>query len=83
VAERPKLWVCYRSLSGIVGSNPATGMDICLSVVYCQVEDTETSCSLVRRSPNECSVSECEREALPHMGLLRHEVSEEGVAACF
>ena len=73
-AERPKAWVCCRSLAGIVGSN----MDICLSVVYCQVEDTAKSWSLVRRNPNECSVSECDREALTHMGLLRHEVSEEG-----
>ena len=29
VAARYKVWVCGRSLSGIVGSNPAGGMDVC------------------------------------------------------
>jgi len=43
VAERPKTWVCCRSLAAIVGSNPTTGMDTCLSVVYCETEDTATS----------------------------------------
>jgi len=26
---RSKAWVCARSLAGIVGSNPAGGMDVC------------------------------------------------------
>jgi hypothetical protein len=30
VAVRSKEWVCGRSLTGIVGSNPAWGMDVCL-----------------------------------------------------
>jgi hypothetical protein len=30
VAARSKAWVCGRSLTGIVGSNPAEGMDVCL-----------------------------------------------------
>jgi hypothetical protein len=30
VAARFKAWVCGRSLAGIVGSNPAGGMDVCL-----------------------------------------------------
>jgi hypothetical protein len=30
VAVRSKAWVCGRSLTGIVGSNPAKGMDVCL-----------------------------------------------------
>jgi hypothetical protein len=30
VAARSKVWVCGRSLTGIVGANPAGGMDICL-----------------------------------------------------
>jgi len=30
VAERSKAWVCGRSLAGIVGSNTAGGMDVCL-----------------------------------------------------
>jgi hypothetical protein len=29
-AARSKAWVCGRSLVGIVGSNPAGGMDVCL-----------------------------------------------------
>jgi hypothetical protein len=34
-----------------------------VSVVCCQVEDSETSWSLVQRSPTECGVSEYDREA--------------------
>jgi hypothetical protein len=30
VAVRSKAWVCGRSLTGNVASNPAVGMDICL-----------------------------------------------------
>jgi hypothetical protein len=30
VAARSQTWVCGRSLAGIVGSNPAGGMDVCL-----------------------------------------------------
>ena len=30
VAARSKAWVCSRSLDGIVGSNPAGGIDVCL-----------------------------------------------------
>jgi hypothetical protein len=33
VALRSKVWVCGRSLIGIVGSNPARGMDVCLLLV--------------------------------------------------
>jgi len=33
VAARSKAWVCGRSLAGIVGSNPAGSMDICLLCV--------------------------------------------------
>ena len=28
MAARSKAWVCYRSLAGIVGSNPAGGMNV-------------------------------------------------------
>jgi hypothetical protein len=37
VAARPKAWVCGRSLTRIVGSNPAGGMDVCLLWVLCVV----------------------------------------------
>jgi hypothetical protein len=30
LAARSKAWVCGRSLAGIVGSNPAGRMDVCL-----------------------------------------------------
>ena len=66
VAARSKAWVCGRSLVGIVGSNPAGGMDVCLlwvGVVCCQVEVSASRLSLVQRSPTECGVSECDREA--------------------
>ena len=57
VAARSKLWVCGRSLGGIVGQNPAgAGMSI-VSVVCCQVEVSASDRSLVQRSPTECDVS--------------------------
>jgi hypothetical protein len=37
VAVRSKAWVCGRSVAGIVGSNPAGGMDVCLLWVLCDV----------------------------------------------
>jgi hypothetical protein len=33
MAVRSKAWVCGRSLAGIVGSNPAGGMDVCVVFV--------------------------------------------------
>jgi hypothetical protein len=43
VAARSKASVCGRTLAGIVGSNPAGGVDVCvLSVVCCQVEVSAT-----------------------------------------
>jgi hypothetical protein len=60
------MWVCGRSLAGIAGSNPAGrghGYLSVVSVVCCQVEVSATSSSLVQRSPTDCGVSECDREA--------------------
>jgi len=57
-----------------------------LVVVYCQVEVSATSRSLVQRSPTECYVSECDREAWTMRrpwttgeggGLLRHGEKEQ------
>jgi hypothetical protein len=65
VAVRFKAKVCGRSLNRIVDSNP-TGGHGCLSlvsVVCCLVEVSATGWSLVQRSPTECGVSECDREA--------------------
>ena len=64
MAERSKAWVCGRLLAGIAGSNPARGTDVSLvSVVCCQVEVSATGRSLVQRSPTECDMFECDREA--------------------
>jgi hypothetical protein len=72
VAVLSKTWVCCRSLTRIVGSNPTRGMDVCLSlvsVVCCQVEVSATSWSLVQRSLTECGVSKkCDREASKKLG---------------
>jgi hypothetical protein len=37
VTARSKAWVCGRSLAGIVGSNPAGVLDVCLLLVLCVV----------------------------------------------
>jgi len=72
--------ICY-SLAGIWVRIPSrTWMSVCccLSVVCCQVEVSATGWSLVQRSPTECEVSECDREAsimrgtLAPWGLLCH-----------
>ena len=57
--------MCFPSLSGIAGSNLTGGVDVCLvGVACCQVEVSASGRSLVRRSPTECGVSECDRERL-------------------
>jgi hypothetical protein len=64
VATRSKAWVCGRSPAGIVGSNPTGSMDVCLLSMFCVVRQTSLSVwSLVLRSPTECGVSGCDREA--------------------
>ena len=61
---RAKAWVCGSSLTGFAGSNPASGMDV-LCCVLCVVRQRSASgWSLVQRSPIECVVSECDREAV-------------------
>jgi hypothetical protein len=57
-----KLWICGRSLAGIVASNPARGMDISR-----QEESYRVRCVWVR------SWSLDNEEALAPYGLLRHE----------
>jgi hypothetical protein len=59
-----KAWVCSRSLAGIAGSNTAGGTDVCLLwMLCCKVEVSVSGWSFVQRSPTECGVSECDREA--------------------
>jgi hypothetical protein len=48
--------------AGIAGSNPAGGMDVHLFRVLCVVRYRSLR-QLVQRSPTECGVSECDREA--------------------
>jgi hypothetical protein len=57
VAARAKAWVCGRSLARIAVSNPAGAWLFLVSVLCCQVEVSATGCSLVKRSPTECVVS--------------------------
>jgi hypothetical protein len=35
VAARSKAWICGRSLAGIVGSNSAAGINVCLLCIVC------------------------------------------------
>ena len=47
--------------AGIVGSNPAGGMDVCLLwVLFCQVEVSASGCSHVHSTTTESGVSECD-----------------------
>jgi hypothetical protein len=64
VAPRSKALVCVRSLARTAGSNTAGGMNVSLlSVVCCQLQVSSSGWSPVQRSPTDCGVSECDREA--------------------
>ena len=64
VTARSKALGCGRLLAGIEGANPSRDMDVCLVNVVCyQLEVSATGWSLVQRSPIECGVSECDRDA--------------------
>ena len=56
VVTRSNAWVYGLSLAGVASSNPVERMEICVDI-------SETGRSLVQRSPTECGVSECVREA--------------------
>ena len=64
VAARSKAWVYCRSLAGIVCSNPARGMDVCLD--YCVSSGRGLCVGLIAR-PEEsywmCRLTGCDREA--------------------
>jgi hypothetical protein len=54
-STRFKAYVCGRLIAGIVGSNPAGGVDVLLLwIVCCQVEVSVTGRSFVQRNPTEC-----------------------------
>ena len=65
VTASPKASVCGHSLAGIMCLNPVGRMQMLflVSVVCCQVEFSASCWSLVHKSPTECNVSECDREA--------------------
>jgi hypothetical protein len=74
-ALRSKAWFCNRFLAGIVVSNPAGGIDICLLRMFFFVREfSAPGWSLVQSSTIECGVSECDRKAsiMGSNGLLRH-----------
>ena len=60
VAALYKAWVCGYSFIGIVGWNPAGGVQAFSLVsvcVFCQVDVSATSWSLVQKSPTNCGAS--------------------------
>ena len=84
VAELSKVLVCGRVLVGIVGSNPAGGVNISVvSVACCQVEVCASGLSFVQRSPIKNGVSERSHETSmlrrpwPNRGSCAHEKLEE------
>ena len=73
MAARSKAWVCGHSPAGIVGSNPAGNMDVCLLSMFCVVRQTSLSVwSLVQRSLTECGVSRCDHDCLDNKEALAH-----------
>ena len=57
---RSKVRVCGHWLAGVADSNPARGMEACLSyVLCCQVEVFATGLYLVQTNSTECGVPEC------------------------
>jgi hypothetical protein len=72
VVVRSETRVCYQSLAGIAGWNPAGGLDV-LSICVLSGKGSCAGPSLVQRSPTECGRPERDHEeALAHWGLLRH-----------
>jgi hypothetical protein len=78
VTARSKAWVCGLSLAGIVGSNPAGNMDVCVVWVFV-LSGTGLCVGLINR-PEESYRVWCvwvwswslDEEALAHCGLLRY-----------
>jgi len=72
LAARSNVWVCGRSLAGIVGSNPARGMNVC-----CQSEVSTTNWSIFQQSSTDCGESSWSRdlkneEAMARVGPQRY-----------
>jgi hypothetical protein len=59
VAARSEAWVCGQSLGGIVGSNPAGGMDVCVSC-ECRVLSGRGLCDgPITRPEESCRMCVC------------------------
>ena len=78
---RSKAWACGLSCTGIVGSNPAGDIDVCLLWVVCVCFVRWGLCVGLIIRPEECYQVWCvwvwswivdNEEALAHWGLLRH-----------
>jgi hypothetical protein len=64
VSARSKLWVCGRPLPEIAGSKYAKRIDVSyVNVVFCQLDVCASGRSLIQRSPTECGMFKCVREA--------------------
>jgi hypothetical protein len=63
MATKAKVWVCDPSIAGIAVSNRAVGLDVYILWVFSGIYLSVSRGSLVKRSPTECGVSECDREA--------------------
>ena len=63
LATRSKTWACRRLHPGIAVSNPIGAWTSLFDVVCWHVEVVASVWSLIQRSPTECDVSECNREA--------------------
>ena len=59
-----KAWFCGRSLAGVAVSNPAASCLSLVTDVCCEVEASASGRSLIKKSPTECDVSECDTETL-------------------
>jgi hypothetical protein len=58
-----KIWICGCSLAWDCGFESLRGQECRLIFVCCQMEVSASGLSLIRRSPTECRVSECDSEA--------------------
>ena len=72
MAARSKAWVCGCLLAGIVDSNTAGGMDVCLFWVFCLVR-SRSLCKADHSSrgvlPSVACVNECDHESSIMRGL--------------
>jgi len=69
VAAQSTAWVCGHSLAGIVGLNPASGMDVCFLWVLCVVQVQVPCAGSIPhpKNPTKCMcVTECHNNLYTH-----------------